>query len=413
MKIAILSQSYPPMVSGASLFAERLASHFSVRGHKVLVLAASDRQYPYRLNRPNLLVERCCSYPNPFRVGQCFALWPNGWIMKCLKEFSPDLIHIQDPLQLALSSLLFSYSRRIPVLLTIHALPWFVSASFPIVNGFGKIVENSLWHYARWLLKHCAGAVAGTQTSAEVVYAHTGIYPNVISCGVDLRTFYPDPVDLFSEAALRTRLGIPEDAPVILYVGRLDKDKQVERVIQTAALAMQQTSAHLLIVGDGTERTNLERLCNRLGIGERSHFTGFISTEEGLPALYQMSNVLVAACEIETQGLVLLEAAACALPIVAVQATCLHEIVHEGENGFLLPPGDIVGMANRLIELIQNPFRAYEMGRAGRSIVESHAVEKTIDAYENLYCAVIQKAHLIFSPSTSVPCRATHSVGSD
>lgn len=401
------------MVSGAALFAERLAEHLSARDHEVLVLTASDRPYPYRLNKPNLLVERCRSYHNPFRVGQRFALWPHGRIMKCLKEFSPDLIHIQDPLQFALSSLLFSYSRRVPILLTIHQLPWFVSASFPIGNSFGEIVERGLWHYARWLLKHCTGAAVGTQTIAEVVYAHTGIYPQVISYGVDLSAFSPDPSALFQETALRTRLGIPEDAPIILHVGRLDKDKQVERVAQTAALAMQQTPAHFLIVGDGTERTNLERLCYRLGIGERSHFTGFISTDEGLPALYQMSSVFVTASEIETQGLVLLEAAACALPIVAAQATCLHEIVHEGENGFLLQPGDIVGMANRLIELIQNPVQAHEMGQTGRLIVESHAVEKTIDAYEDFYRTAILEAHLISSPRAAVPSHATRSGGSD
>ena len=414
MKIAILSQSYPPMVSGAALFAKRLADHISARGHQVLVLAASDRQYPYRLSKPNLLVERCRSYHNPFRVGQRFALWPHGRIMQCLQEFSPDLIHLHDPFQFALSSLLFSCPRRVPVLFTIHQLPWFVSASFPIGNGLGETVENGLWRYARWLLNHCAGAAVGTQTIAEVVCAHTGIYPRIISHGVDLSAFSPDPSDLFPEAALRARLGIPENAPIILHVGRLDKDKQVKKAIQAAAIAMQQTPAHLLIVGDGTERTHLNQLCIHLGIGERSHFPGFVSVEEGLPAFYRAARVFVMASEIETQGLVLLEAAACALPIVAVQATCLHEIVHEGKNGFLLPPGDVAGMADRLIELIQNPAQAHKMGQIGKLIVESHAAERTFDAYEDFYRAAIQEAHLISSLlRAGAPGRARHSGESD
>jgi len=401
------------MISGAALFAERLANHFSIHGHEMLVLAASDRPYPYRLNTPHLRVERCRSYHNPFRVGQRFALWPHGWIMKCLEDFSPDIIHIQDPFQFAISSLLFSYSRRVPVLLTIHQLPWFFSASLPLRYRFGKMIEYGLWRYARWLLKHCTDAAVATQTIAEVVYAHTGIYPRIISYGIDLSVFSPDPSVLFQEAALRSRMDLPEDAPIILHVGRLDKDKQVKRVAQIAALAMQQTPAHLLIVGDGTERTNLERLCYRLGISERSHFTGYITIEEGLAAIYQMSSVFLTASEIETQGLVLLEAAACALPIVAVHSTCLHEIVHEGENGFLLQHGDIAGMADRLIEIINNPVRAHAMGQISRLIVESHAEEKTFDAYEDIYREAIEEAHLIIFPSASVPGHAAHSGGSD
>ena len=167
-----------------------------------------------------------------------------------------------------------------------------------------------------------------------------------------------------------------------------------------------------MIVGDGTEKANLERMCTRLGIGERSHFPGFISVKDGLPALYRMAAVFVMASQIETQGLVLLEAAACALPIVAVKATCLHEIVHEGENGFLLMPGDINGLARRITWLVQNPVRAREMGQVGNRMVESHAVEKTIDAYEDFYRAAIlsaRQANSIFSPTTAAPIRATHS----
>ena len=412
MRIAILSQSYPPMLSGAALFAEKLAKHFSVCGHDILVLAASDQPYPYQVNYPNLSVERCRSYHNPLRASQRFALWPHYQVMKCLVKFSPDLIHIHDPFQLAISSFVFSHSRKIPVILTIHQLPWFIRAYLPGVKMVQHVAESMLWGYARWILRHCDRAVASTRTVAKVIYAHTGISPHIISCGVDLSTFHPGPSDRGQEVTLRAGLGIPNDVPIILHVGRLDKDKQVDRVVQAAALAMQKTSAHLLVVGDGTEKLKLMNLCAQLGVGERSHFPGFVLIENGLPALYQISTVFVTACEIETQGIVLLEAAASALPIVAVQATCLHEIVHEGQNGSLLRPRDIAGLANRLIELIQNPIRAHEMGQMGRLIVESHAAEKTFAAYESLYRTAIQEARLISSPKAIAPGRAARSGGS-
>ena len=407
MKIAILSQSYPPMISGAALFSERLAADLSARGHEVLVLTASERNYAHRSNDGNLVVERFRSCRNPFRADQRFALWPHRQILKCLAEFAPDVIHIHDPLQFAISSLSFSRSRNIPVILTIHQLPWFVGASLPLGVGIRIMVENGLWCYARWLLKRCSHTVVATQTIAGLVFAHTGIYPQAISCGVSLTTFFPAYSSSFQAAHLRDRLGIPEDAPIILYVGRLDKDKQVKRIIRVASLVLLQTPAHLLIVGDGTERADLEQYCTRLGIGERSHFTGFVSIEDGLPALYQISTVFVTASEIETQGLVLLEAAASGLPIVAVQATCLHEIVHEGANGYLLRSGDQIGMAERISELLKDPDRAHEMGQAGRLIVESHAAERTLTAYEDLFSTAIQKAHKNYFSQSNLPDRST------
>ncbi len=389
MKIAILIQSYPPMVSGAALFVERLAKGMAACGHKVLVLAASDRSYPYQRSQPNLVVKRFSSSRNPFRVGQRLAIWPHRQIVKELAEFDPDVIHLHEPLQLAISSQSFSRKSKIPVILTIHAFPSFVSASFPFGYRIGNMVENGLWRYGRWVLSRCNGVVVGTQTAAKMIYDRTGLYPQVISCGVDLSNFSPAPKDAAQENVVRCRLGIPQGAPIILHVGRLDKGKQVEKVVQASARAMQHTPALLLIVGDGTEKDRLKELCAQLGIGDRSHFTGFVSADDVLAGLYRASAVFVMASEIETQGMVLLEAAACALPIVAYQATSLHEIVHEGINGFLLPHGDEAGMARRIRELIQDPDRAHRMGQMGRRIVENHAIEKTFAAYEELYRAVI------------------------
>ena len=391
------------MVSGAAFFAEKLAKHFSEHDHEVLVLTASDRPDPYQLDQSNLSVVRCRSFHNPFRTSQRFSLWPHTHVLRYLTKFAPDLIHLHDPFQFAISSLYFSRSRNIPVVLTIHQLPWFVSAYLPTWGRAQLLSESLLWCYARWILKRCAGLVAGTQTTANVIYSNTGIRPQIISSGLDLSIFSPDISKNDRGNTLSLRLGIPEEVPIILHLGRLDRDKQVDRVVLAAAIAMQQTTAHLLIVGDGTEKLKLMQLCTQLGIGERSHFPGFISAKNDLAALYQRSSVFVTASEIETQGIVLLEAAACALPIVTVQATCLHEIVHEGVNGFLLCPGDQEGMAECLSKLIENPKLAHEMGQKGRQLVESHAEENTFAAYKELYQTIVQERSGIYSPKEALP----------
>ncbi|MDK0575369.1 glycosyltransferase, partial [Clostridium perfringens] len=90
------------------------------------------------------------------------------------------------------------------------------------------------------------------------------------------------------------------------------------------------------------------------GISNRVHFTGFISTKQGLPELYRIARLFITTSEIETQGLVMLEAAASGLPIVAVRATCIPEIVHNGVNGFLAEPGDIEGLGQGISTLLRD-----------------------------------------------------------
>jgi hypothetical protein len=110
MKIGYLSQSYPPMISGASIIAQQLAEQMAQRGHQVLVLAASDCPFPYSVQKENLIVKRVPSIRNPFRVGQRFALRPHRTILLALRDLAPDIIHTHDPFQFALSGLY--YGRR-------------------------------------------------------------------------------------------------------------------------------------------------------------------------------------------------------------------------------------------------------------------------------------------------------------
>jgi glycosyltransferase involved in cell wall biosynthesis len=185
----------------------------------------------------------------------------------------------------------------------------------------------------------------------------------------------------------------------LLHVGRLDVDKSVNIVIRAAAMSMIQNEAHLLIVGDGTEKAKLVRLCKELGIGARSHFPGYVTSRPDLADVYRMARVFVTASEIETQGIVLLEAAACGLPIVAVNATCIPEIVKDGLNGYLIAPGNIAGMANRLSELLSFRKKARLVGQKGCSISKNFSKQKTINEHVSFYAKAIQNSKRSQVPS--------------
>ncbi len=128
MRIAYICQSYPPMVSGAALMAQRLAEGMTRRGHTVLVIAASDRRRAYTDSAGGLRLARLHSLPNPARVGQCFLLWPKRGITAELETFCPDVVHLHDLLSAGLPGLRAAHVADIPVVQTVHQLPWFASA---------------------------------------------------------------------------------------------------------------------------------------------------------------------------------------------------------------------------------------------------------------------------------------------
>jgi glycosyltransferase involved in cell wall biosynthesis len=327
-------------------------------------------------------VKRLASFRNPLRVGQRLVFWPYREVSTALEAFSPDILVVSDPAQLAIPGTGYARRKHIPSVYLIQQLPWFVASYLPGVRLLRQVVEKVLWTYGNWLIRRFSGAVTPTHIISNIVHEHTGIRPSVITSGVGLNLFQPATDRL--DACLRAELGVPTESPIILHVGRLDIDKQVDEAIHACALAMRQTNAHLLIAGDGQAKARLVQLCEQLGIQARTHFTGFVSVAEGLPGIYRMARVFVTASRIETQGIVLLEAAASGIPIVATDATCISEVVVHNQNGFLCHPGDVQEMAYYLIQLVQSPSLAARMGKTGNRLVLKHSREYSLDLHEKL-----------------------------
>jgi glycosyltransferase involved in cell wall biosynthesis len=388
MRIAYLAQSYPPMISGAAFFAQQIAEGMAQRGHQVLIIAASDKIDPYRVENDNLTVLRLRSIHNPMRVGQRFLLSPREAVMKALHEFQPDIVHAHEPLQIALLAIEYAKQAQIPNLLSIHQLPSFVTSYLP--DSLRAGTESALWMYARWLCRQFTSIITPTQTISSLVAEMTGLPTNTIGYGIDLQSFHPLNAD-DDESAIRHKWDLPADVPLLLHVGRLDTDKCVDRVIYAAAQGMRGTNAHLLIVGDGTQKPALMKLSESLGISKRVHFPGFISMQDGLPEIYRIAHLFLTASEIETQGIVLLEAAASGLPIVAIRATCIPEIVHHGMNGYLAESGNVNGLSNAISLLLKDHQKAGTMGKVSALLAARHALAHTYHAHETLYDQLVHQ----------------------
>lgn len=322
-------------------------------------------------------------------------LWPVREIHNALEQFQPDLIHLHDPLQLADITIAYARKVKIPIILTIHAHPGLVTSMLPENSFLQGIAEQSLWAIATHLRHKVSAWITPTQTNARLVEKHTSINPHVISNGIDLEDFPSDPLPRQLEKELKNHLRLPVEARILLHVGRLDPGKNVAMVIEAASQVIKgnlSKNIHLLVVGDGIEKHALQKQTESLGISDKSRFPGYIREKEILSAVYRCSELFLMASTIETQGIVLLEAAASGLPIVAVNATAIPEIVVHGFNGFLVQPGDLKTMAQHISEILSDGSLSDRMRLAGRQIALQHDFEKSVDAHERIYLCVINSA---------------------
>lgn len=404
MRIAYLTQPYPPMISGASIAAGQLAHGMAKRGHEVLVIAASDTGQTYQTCEKNLTVLRLKSFSNPLRVRQRLLAFPHRPIMKALHEFQPDLIHTHEPAQMGFLGLKYACSTRIPVILTAHQLPWFVTSYLPDIPFLKTAVERMVWTYAGWLTGSFSSIISPTRTISEVIQAKTGFYPVTIPFGIDLKTF--SLIAATGEATdVHARYGVPEHVQIILHVGRLDVDKNVERVLFAADTLIKKSHAHLLIVGDGSRKQTLMELSAFLGIEAHTHFVGFVSEERELAKIYRSADVFVTASEIETQGIVLIEAAACGLPIAAVNAACISEIVHEGITGYLVQPGNIPALGRAIEKVLETSAAGKPMQMDCRKMAEEYGIESSIEKHEIFYLQSVEYGFERVKRQTLVPSK--------
>ena len=392
MRIVLVCQAYPPMVSGISVAVHHLAEGLAQRGHAVMVLSASDRGRAYQEERGGVQLVRLASIPTPSRRGQRWSWWSRDEVERHLDEFRPDVLHLHDPVLGGLVMPSFTRERRLPLVVTAHALPWYISAQAPDLPGLRALVEAAMWAFASDLLAQCQAVVAPSRFTAGQVDAHGGPGAVVISNGVDLRRFHADPQAPDERQAVVERCGLDPARPIILHVGRVDREKNVDDVVRAAAIAMASTDAQLLVVGDGNRLQDMEELARELGIARQSRFIGFIEPRGDLPALYRAGSVFVLASELESEGIVVLEAAACGVPIVAVRATSMPELVEEAGCGYLVPPGDVHAMADRIVQVLRDPAAQRALGQAGVAMAQAHSLDLTLERHEALYHSLLEPA---------------------
>ncbi len=390
LKVVIAGDTYWPMANGASYFTQRLAAGLAKRGHEVFVLAPGRERRTKQFERDGVTIYGIGSvpigiYPNLRITLLSMARTP---VAQIISKLQPDVIHIQNHYMVAKAAAFAGRKQGIPVVGTNHFMPenWVHYLHLPA--GLERRMVMPGWRWLARLYAHLDGVSMPTHTAADHVESlHIGVDGIIpISCGIDLQRFNPRN----SGAYLYERCRIPKSRPMLLYVGRLDKEKRLDAVIRTLPKIAKQVDVQFVIAGVGPQREPLATLASSLGVRGRVNFLGFVPDED-LPNLYCIADAFVMAGVAELQSIVTMEAMASGLPILAVNRNALPELVHHGENGYLFEDGDIDEIATCAIALLSDETSRKHMGQQSLQIVQKHEINETLAKYEQFYRRAIEQ----------------------
>jgi glycosyltransferase involved in cell wall biosynthesis len=351
------------------------------RGHEVRIICASDRGDPYRDVDQGVELVRVRSTANPFWSENPLPVIPKDELMQLTGEFEPDVINTHEGALLSLQLIRLNEDLEIPQILTCHYLPRFVTHFLKWGDGIEELIENITWEYSIRMINQFDHVTFPTRSQQQAFLEEGLEVPStVISNGVDTSRYHPGPD---GRQGVDKTYQLPP-GPRVLCVGRLAVDKKIDLLIRAMPKIWQELNGHLLIVGRGDARDQLESLTKRLDLEHCVHFLGFVP-EEDLPALYRRADVFSIASDTEVQSIPTLQAVVTGLPVVAADAGALPELVQDGRNGYLAPVDDVKGLQNTLLDILSDPEKAANFGETSLAIGEEHNEVRTFASYERLY----------------------------
>ncbi|GCE64786.1 glycosyltransferase family 1 protein [cyanobiont of Ornithocercus magnificus] len=373
MRIAFFTETFLPKVDGIVTRLTKTVRHLVEAGDEVVVFCPEGAPNHYM----GAQVVGVPAMPLPFYPELKLAL-PRPVVAEALDDFAPDLVHVVNPAVLGLGGIWLARTKSIPLVASYHThLPKYLEH-----YGMG-ILEPLLWEllkaaHNQAVLNLCTSTAMVGELSEKGIQ-HTALWQR----GVDTELFRPA---LRGDAIRRRLLGCHDDrGALLLYVGRLSAEKQIER-IRPVLDAL--PDARLALVGDGPYRQQLERTFD----GTATTFLGYLAGEE-LAAAYASADAFLFPSSTETLGLVLLEAMAASCPVIGANRGGIPDIITDGENGCLYDPDGEAGGSVSLIaatrRLLGSDLERQALRRAARTEAERWGWAGATEQLRNYYQQVL------------------------
>lgn len=382
LKICHVASCFPPSRGGVETFVYNLCKRLVEKGHRVKVIT-SDRGKSSGKYHEWIDGIEVIRFPERYHLFEA-PIMPRIALRALREDY--DVLHVHGMVpSVSDLALVVGFLRRKPKVITYH-----YDAVTPKYGVIGRLTGVVYAGFAGIILKLADVVVATTRSYARTspVLGNTWEKAVIIPCGVDTSKFSPN-----QSQESRSATSTTEDHSV-LYVGKLIHYKGVDNLIRAFQLVLEKCpNCRLTIAGNGDEREELMQLSSELGLGGKVVFAGDIP-DQLLAQYYRDSDLLVLPSlesRREAFGMVLLEAMACGIPVIASDIPGPDEVVSNDENGLLTPPGDTAKLAEAIITILSDPRRAAMGGRALRGMKLEYDWSIIAGRYEDLYRSSVKQ----------------------
>lgn len=380
LRIGLFTDTYAPQVNGVSVSLQMISEGLKKRGHQVTIFAP---KFPgYKDNEPNVMRLPSLKYLNNPPIYVAVLGTPRSTWKLTRKHF--DVLHAHSPASVGLLAYLTASTKRLPLIYTYHT-------SITDYTHYIKFIGNTgiIKYAAAWFSK------ASTDLGDQIIVPSPKFHRLLLNQKVKQPiTVIPNGIDLSmfkavkNPGVLRKRLGIDDNAPILLTVGRMDPEKRLDFIVEAFDLMADRVpNAHLVFAGDGSARKHVEEKAKNTHAKDRIHFLGMVNRAD-LPDILHDATVFLSASTTEVHPISVIEAIASGLPFVAVRDEAFEGMLEDGMNGYEVPL-DARKYADVLADLLPDRERLNRFSVHSAALSEKYSIEMQVRSLEKLYMEAI------------------------
>lgn len=371
MRVALLTETFPPEVNGVAMTNQRLVRGLIELGHEVLLIKPQRDDAP-NMQTAKLSVQEVFGIPIPNYAGLKLGLPRPGHLEHCFESFRPDVVHIATEGPLGFSALRAALKLNIPATSTFHTNFQDYCADYG-----AAFAGRAMMHYLRWFHNKCALTTVPDRDLIQRLSADGVERLEMLGRGADTKLFNPAK----RSRELRREWGADEDCPVAIYVGRAAAEKNIPLVLQAWQQAREKhPRLKLVVVGDGPVRKKLEIKWPEV------HFAG-MRYDEDLATHYASADLFLFGSESETFGNVVVEALASGLVALSYDYAAGRQFIRSGENGYLVPLGNEQAFCSKVLDILDQQKDWKKIRTDARKTAESYPWSDTIERFSKLLAA--------------------------
>lgn len=333
MRIGLFTDTYPPYINGVSTSVLMLKQGLEKLGHKVYVVTVNSENFHYKKEDDVLMIPGVPIGILDFRMTSLYPLRAQ----KIIKSWNLDVIHTHTEFGVGSFARLIAKQYNIPLVHTYHTM--YEEYIYYITKGYFDGASKKLVEYLTLFLcdKTVEELIVPTKKTYDLFKEKYKVKRDVhiIPSGIDVTRFYRENINKKELENLKKELNIKKDDFIILYVGRIAKEKNIEFLINNLKdISKKIPKTKMVIVGDGPDMNDLALLVHKNKLDKKVIFTGKVPWND-IPKYYQLANVFVTSSKTETQGLTVIEAMAASKVVVAIKDESFLLVMTDQQDGLL------------------------------------------------------------------------------